>query len=168
MLALGLNVRLDPTLLNLDLRNIGTQVTINGRVYRQFCTQGTNPDGTLIPGDFRTLTIAQSVIDALLDPSIVGAGNVGKGSGLLSLANRALAGMPTANAGISDINAAVDAINSGFDKRRIPDSMGVALVLNPRRSERSQACISLDPREYLTRKTADATIDHINHFSLAH
>jgi len=131
LLALGLNVRLDPTLLNLDLRNIGTQVTINGRVYRQFCTQGTNPDGTLIPGDFRTLTIAQSVIDALLDPSIVGAGNVGKGSGLLSLANRALAGMPTANAGISDINAAVDAINSGFDKLRIPvNCLGLSLNQN--------------------------------------
>ena len=45
------------------------------------------------------------------------------------------------------------------DGSRIPDSMGVALVLSPRRSERSQACISLDPREYLTRKTADAMHD---------
>jgi len=42
-----------------------------------------------------------------------------------------------------------------FSKRRIPDSMGIALVISPRRSERSQARIGIDPREYLTSAAAD-------------
>ena len=46
-----------------------------------------------------------------------------------------------------------------FSKRPIPDSMGVALVLSPRGSERSQARISIHPREYLTRKLADPMDD---------
>lgn len=46
-----------------------------------------------------------------------------------------------------------------FSKRRIPDSMGVALVLSPQRSERSQARIGIDPREFLTRKAAEAMQD---------
>lgn len=46
-----------------------------------------------------------------------------------------------------------------FSRRPIPDSMGMALVLSPRVSERSQARISIDPREYLTRKLADTMHD---------
>jgi hypothetical protein len=41
------------------------------------------------------------------------------------------------------------------EQRPIPDSMGVALVLSPARSERSQARLSLDPNAYLTRMAAD-------------
>src|SRR5437016_14261974 len=40
--------------------------------------------------------------------------------GLLELANRALAVLPTGGASLSDINGAVDAINRGFDECRAP------------------------------------------------
>ena len=105
-ITLGLNLRLDPTLRDLDLTTIGTPVVIRGVAYRQF-SQGTN---------ITTWLISQTVIDALSNPAFVpDPTHRGRVSGLLDLANRALAGQSTGTASLSDINAAVDAINSGFD-----------------------------------------------------
>src|SRR6266700_3185102 len=131
-IALSLNLRLDPTLANLDLTTNGTPVVIHCRTYRQFCTQGTNPDGSPIAGDIRTLLISQDVIDALNNPAIItDATHLGKVSGLLDLANRALAGLGTGSATVSDINAAVDAINGGFDKCRLLTSCPVPVAPAP-------------------------------------
>ncbi|MEO7391178.1 MAG: beta-ketoacyl synthase chain length factor [Ramlibacter sp.] len=44
-------------------------------------------------------------------------------------------------------------------KRPVPDTMGVAMVLSPRRSARSQARITLDGASYLTAATADTMED---------
>ena len=107
-ITLGLNVRLDPTLANLDLTTIGTPVVVKGKVYRQFCTQS---------GGIQTWLISQAVIDALSNPAYVpDATHRGKVSGLLDLANRALAGLSTGSVSISDINDTVDTINKGFDE----------------------------------------------------
>ena len=46
-----------------------------------------------------------------------------------------------------------------FSKRPVPDTMGVALVLAPRRSARSLARITLDGSSFLTTAAAD-TMDH--------
>jgi hypothetical protein len=111
-IALGLNVRLDPTLANLDLTTIGTPVVIRGVAYRQFCTQS--------GGNIQTWRISQAVINALSNTTFVpDPTHRGKVSGLLDLANRALAGLPTGNVSLTDINAAVDSINTGFDECRI-------------------------------------------------
>jgi hypothetical protein len=75
----------------------------------QFCTQKTRID------DRKTVNIPQSVLNALTTcglPQTVG--------GLLELANRALAGLPTCGATIGDLNSAVSAINEGFDECRVP------------------------------------------------
>jgi hypothetical protein len=104
---------------NLELTNLGTPVTVKGKLYRQFCTQGLNPDGTLSDGDVKTFILPQSVVDAVSNPVIVGADNVGKVSGLLILANRALAGLSTGGPTLGDVNAAVDTINAGFEKCRV-------------------------------------------------
>jgi len=47
-----------------------------------------------------------------------------------------------------------------FSKRRIPDTMGVALVVTPGRSDRSVARISLDRASFLTTRAAD-TMDGV-------
>jgi hypothetical protein len=108
-IALGLNLRLDPTLANLDLTTIGTPVLINRVAYRKFCTQS--------GGTIQTWLISQAVIDALSNPTYVpDATHRGKVSGLLDLANRALAGLSTGSVSITDINAAIDSINKGFDE----------------------------------------------------
>jgi hypothetical protein len=111
-ITLGLNLRLDPTLANLDLTTIGTPVVINGVAYRRFCTQS--------GGNIHTWLIKQSVINALSNPTYVpDLTHRGKVSGLLDLANRALAGLSTGSASLTDINAAVNAINTGFDECQI-------------------------------------------------
>jgi hypothetical protein len=46
-----------------------------------------------------------------------------------------------------------------FGKRRIPDSMGVAMVFAPRRDDRSIARVSLERRSYLTAAQEDALED---------
>ena len=46
-----------------------------------------------------------------------------------------------------------------FSKRPLPDTMGVALILAPRRSERSVARIRLDGSAYLTSSPADSMAD---------
>src|SRR5262249_15842927 len=82
-ITLGLNLRLDPTLANLDLTTIGTPVVIKGVAYRQFCTRS--------GGNIQTWLIKQSVINALSNPLYVpDATHRGKVSGLLDIANRAL------------------------------------------------------------------------------
>jgi hypothetical protein len=107
-ITLGLNLRLDPTLANLDLTTIGTSVVINRVSYRKFCTQG---------GDITTQLVPQTVIDALSNSTYVpDATHRGKVSGLLDLANRALAGQSIGSASLPSVNAAVDAINTGFDE----------------------------------------------------
>jgi len=59
----------------------------------------------------------QVVIDGLSNPTFVpDPTHRGKVSGLLDLANRALAGLSNGTASILDVNAAVDAINTGFDE----------------------------------------------------
>ena len=84
-----------------------------GRVaYRQFCTQGGR--------SIQTWLISQAVIDATLNSTYVpDPTHRGKVSGLLDLANRALAGVQTGSVKASDINAAVDTINTGFDECRM-------------------------------------------------
>ncbi len=118
-IALALNMRLDPNLANFNLTNIGKVVTIKGKPYRQFTTQGINPDGSLIEDDVKNFAIPQSVIDALSDPALVGADNVGKVSGLLILANRGLAGLSTGTASLNDINVGAKVINNGFEMCRV-------------------------------------------------
>lgn len=46
-----------------------------------------------------------------------------------------------------------------YGKRQVPDTMGVAMVLAPRRSERSLARIALDRASYLTTAAADTMQD---------
>jgi hypothetical protein len=111
VIALSLNVRLDPDLLDLGLCNLMTTVPaspgpdgIHG-----------NEDDFPIPGGTpKTVFISQSILDALdnegLDQTV---------GGLLELANRALAGLSTGGASVSSINGAVDAINNGFDGCRL-------------------------------------------------
>ena len=118
-IALSLNVRLDTDLGSFELCN-------------QFQTQKAlpGPDGLLGTADdvldpgldgllgtaddpIATFIIPVSVLTAL---SNLGLPNTV--SGLLELANRALAGQATGGASIADINFAVDAINRGFDKCR--------------------------------------------------
>jgi hypothetical protein len=111
-ITLGLNLRLDPTLANLDLTTIGTPVVIGRVAYRRFCTQGGR--------SIQTWLIPQAVIDATLNPTYVpDPTHRGKVSGLLDLANRALAGLQTGSVKASDINNAVDTINTGFDECRM-------------------------------------------------
>jgi hypothetical protein len=43
-----------------------------------------------------------------------------------------------------------------FSKRSISDSFGIALVLSPQQTARSQACIGLDTRNYMTSAAPDA------------
>jgi len=74
-------------------------------------------DDVLVSGDVQTFTIADSVRSALSDP-VLGINNHTVG-GLLELANRALAGLPTGGASLSAINDAVDAINRGLDECRV-------------------------------------------------
>jgi|GEM_PF-6482602 len=112
-ITLSLNVRLDPNLLNFQLP-------------ASFCSQGVlpgqdglrgTPDDTLVAGDILMFSIPASVLTALSDAGL-GILN-GKVQGLLELANRGLAGLPTGGATLTDINMAVDAINRGFDACRV-------------------------------------------------
>jgi hypothetical protein len=104
-ITLALNLRLDPTLADLDLTTIGTPGGTGRGAYREFCTTSGG-----------RIRILQSVIDALSNPTYVPiASHRGKVSGLLDLANRALSGQSTGSVKLSDINNAVDAINRGFD-----------------------------------------------------
>jgi len=109
-ITLGLNLRLDPTLANLDLTTIGTPVVVKGVAYRKFCTQS--------GGTIQSWLISQAVINALSNPTYVpDPTHRSKVSGLLDLANRALAGLPLpTGVSILDINDAVDSINKGFDE----------------------------------------------------
>jgi hypothetical protein len=111
-ITLSLNTRLSAALRTFGLAS-------------NFCSQGVlaGPDGlkstaddVLIVGDIQRFSIPASVLSALLD-SALGVNDLTV-RGLLELANRALAGMPTSGASLSDINAAVDAINRGFDECR--------------------------------------------------
>src|SRR5439155_13166226 len=79
--------------------------------------RGTTDDVLAVPGDFQMFIIPSSVLSALTDAGL-GINN-STVQGLLELANRALAGQPTAAASLADINAAVDAINRGFDNCRV-------------------------------------------------
>jgi hypothetical protein len=104
-ITLGLNLRLDPTLADLDLTTIGTPGGTGRGAYREFCTTSGG-----------RIRISQAVIDALSNQNYVpDPDHQGKVSGLLDLANRALAGLSTGSVRLSDINNAVDAINRGFD-----------------------------------------------------
>ncbi|HXI50271.1 MAG TPA: HYR domain-containing protein [Candidatus Saccharimonadales bacterium] len=112
-ITLALNVRLDANLPDFPLP-------------ASFCTQGTLPgpdsrrgtsDDTVVSGDFHVFAIPTSVLMSLSDASL-GIMNVTV-EGLLELANRGLAGLPTGSATLADISAAVDAINRGFDECRV-------------------------------------------------
>jgi hypothetical protein len=118
VLTLSLNLRLDPDLGALELCNLlVTQLADPGPDGLHGTADDVldpGPDG--MPGtadDTLTLAIPMSVTNALATlglPSTV--------SGLLQLANLALAGEPTAGAREGDINEAVDAINRAFDECR--------------------------------------------------
>ena len=124
-LTLSLNVRLDPGLLNLVLpANLCTQGTLPGLDG----LRGTSDD-TLVAGNFQSLAIPASVLAALSNASL-GIVN-GKVSGLLELANRGLAGLPTGGATLAEINAAVDAINRGFDECRVLVDCTTRLPVSP-------------------------------------
>jgi len=71
---------------------------MRGIAYRQFCTQsGSN---------IQTWLISQVVIDGLSNPTFVpDPTHRGKVSGLLDVANRALAGLSNGTATILDVNA---------------------------------------------------------------
>jgi HYR domain len=112
-ITLSLNVRLDPALSGVQLRT-------------NFCTQGVTagPDGSTgtaddlpVSGDVQMFAIPNSVLAALINPGL-GINDLTV-RGLLELANRALAGLPTGGASLSDINSALDNINRGFDGCRI-------------------------------------------------
>jgi hypothetical protein len=105
-ITLALNLRLDPTLANLDLTTIGTPGGTGRGAYREFCTTSGG-----------RIRISQAVIDATLNQNYVpDATHRGKVSGLLDLANRELAGLSTGSVKPSDVNAVVDAINRAFDE----------------------------------------------------
>jgi hypothetical protein len=93
VIALSLNVRLSS--------GPGPFVLLD-----EFCTEG-DGDGVEHFG------IPSSVLDALDNLALPGTVD-----GLLTLANRALAGLPTGGASLSDINDAVDTINNAFDECR--------------------------------------------------
>jgi hypothetical protein len=111
-ITLSLNVRLSSALLSFGLTP-------------SFCSQGVvagpdglkgTPDDELVAGDIQMFSVPASVRNALLDPAL-GINDLTV-QGLLELANRGLAALPTGGASLSDINAAVDAINRGFDECR--------------------------------------------------
>ena len=105
-ITLALNLRLDPTLADLDLTTIGTPGGTGRGAYREFCTTSGG-----------RIRISQAVIDATLNATYVpDPTHRGKVSGLLDLANRALAGLSTGSVKVSDINNVVDAINRAFDE----------------------------------------------------
>jgi hypothetical protein len=110
VLALSLNVRLDPDLNGLDL----CSVFVTRRALPGPDGILGNSDDVVDPSDpGQTFTIPSSVITALCNLGLPLTVN-----GLLELANRGLAGQPTGGASLSNINSAVDAINSGFDECR--------------------------------------------------
>jgi hypothetical protein len=104
-ITLALNVRLDTALSSVALGS-------------NFCTVAAVelPGGGLTPGDKST---CQSFhIPASVFAALDGLGLPKTVAGLLTLANRALSGLPTGTASLSDINSAVSAINEGFDECR--------------------------------------------------
>jgi hypothetical protein len=123
VLALSFNVRL-------DTHGLGSWT-----LCRTFTTKRALPgqDGLLGTGDDvidpsdpgQTFTIPSSVLPALTSLSLSHTVN-----GLLELANRGLAGLPTGGASLSDINAAVSAINEGFDECRFLISCTTNGVVN--------------------------------------
>ncbi len=115
-IALTLNVRLDDAgIVDTDLASFHLEP--------QFCTRGSlpGPDGIYGTGDdepdpnspILSFTIPGPVLTALTSLGLQR--DVG---GLLELANRSLAGLPTGDASRAAINAAVDAVNRGFDRCR--------------------------------------------------
>jgi hypothetical protein len=110
VIALGLNVRLDPDLGGSELR-------------AKFCTQGSlpGPDGLHGTGDdeidpqspITIATIPASVLSALSNLGLPATMD-----GLLALAQRGLAGNSTGGAALSKINEAVATINCAFDECR--------------------------------------------------
>jgi PKD repeat protein len=122
VITLALNGRLSPALLSFGL-------------IPSLCTQGVlaGLDGLLgtaddqpIGADVQNFAVPASVLSALADPNL----NINDHSvqGLLALANRGLAGLPTGAAGLGDLNQAVDAINSGFDGCRALANCATSIV----------------------------------------
>jgi hypothetical protein len=118
--TLSLNLRLDPDLGDLELCNMMTTQAVlpgpDGLFGTDDDVPDPGPDGLPDTGD-------EDVFTVLISPSVISAlGNLGLPttvSGLLELANRALAGLATGGANLSAINGAVDAINRGFDECRL-------------------------------------------------
>jgi hypothetical protein len=122
-ITLSLNVRLSAPLLNFPLTS-------------SFCTEGIRAgadglkgtaDDVLVGSDIQTFSIPASVLTALSSSALgINDSTVG---GLLELANRGLAGLPTGGASLSDINDAVDAVNRGFDECRAPVNCSTSTVV---------------------------------------
>jgi hypothetical protein len=95
-IALALNVRLDTNLLSLRLTNM-------------FCTADAQ-------NNRETFEVQGSVLAALADPALdINSVTV---AGLLKLANRGLAALPTGSAILSDIDEALEEVNASFDQCR--------------------------------------------------
>jgi hypothetical protein len=81
----------------------------------------------MVPTEVQTSTIQDAVRAALTDPTLgINSTSVG---GLLELANRGLAGLPTGNASLSQINDSVDAVNRSFDQCRVLVDCGTNPIL---------------------------------------
>ncbi|MFN0006334.1 MAG: hypothetical protein ACKVXR_00375, partial [Planctomycetota bacterium] len=122
VLTLSLNLRLSSGVTspngcttastNLSARQLCGSMTSRGLLPGPDGCRGTADD---VPNssDTMSITIPQAVLDSL---AILGLPNtVG---GLLTLGNRALAGMSTGTASLSEVNTAVDGINNLFDEGR--------------------------------------------------
>lgn len=104
-LTLGLNLRLGSG-------NLGSLI-LGGPFMTTLASTGCTEGATPIPGTETTVSIPQSVLDALI--SIYGTPSV---ANLFDLANSALGGQSTGDANLNQIHSAVGAINAAFDECR--------------------------------------------------
>jgi len=100
-IALGLNLRLSP--------NLGA-IVLTDRFMTTIASTSCDEAGVPIPGTESTVSISQSVLDALnslfSSPTIVN---------LFELGNRALGGLSTGGAALNQISSSIAAINQAFD-----------------------------------------------------
>jgi hypothetical protein len=157
-IALSLNTRLDPDLLNFELQNsFSTQGALPGADHLIGTADDVRdvlgPDGLAATGDeLATFAIPPTVLTAL-DTFSLGRSV----SGLLELANRALAGMSLSGASLGDVNAAVDAINRGFDEGRFPAAAPAAPTSSGSNDYQSSSWLGNTPALKMQRG-ADGTV----------
>jgi hypothetical protein len=118
-ITLSLNVRVDTDLADLEVCNIMVTCLVapgpDGLLGTTDDVPDPGPDGIFHTADDQlTVTISKKVTDALAS-----LGLLKTVTGLIELANCALANQPTGGASLSEVNGAVDAINRGFDECRL-------------------------------------------------